>query len=180
VADTGAPTVPEVKAIPNDVSKLATAYWQPATGSSFAVNLNSHSTTYSGRTCDLYNVVADTTNSRKKGFDYPTILTPAERRETTSDDDAPVILHVEYHPRQIERLSIQRVFGELCAGPFRDTANKENKPTGIKRLIIAYSRPPNLRDLLCRTKMEQRVNEHVSDHINKIRLALDNAGTNYF
>jgi hypothetical protein len=106
-------------------------------------------------------------------LDHPQTLTPAERLETTSDDDAPVILHVEYHPRQIERLNIQKVFGELCAGPFRDTTNKE-KPTEIKRLIIAYSRPPNLRDLLCRTKMEQRVNEHVSDHINKIRLAFDN------
>jgi hypothetical protein len=78
-----------------------------------------------------------------------------------------VILHVEYHPRQIERLEIQKVFSEICAGPFRDTPNKENKRTGIKRLTIAYSRPPNLRDLLCRTKMEQRENERVSDHINQ-------------
>jgi hypothetical protein len=100
-------------------------------------------------------------------LDLPTTLKPAERRDKTSDE-AQVILHVEYHPRQIERLEIQRVFRELCAGPFRDTTNKERTPTGIERLIIAYSRPPNIRDLLCRTKMEQRVNEHVSDHINRL------------
>jgi hypothetical protein len=111
-------------------------------------------------------------------LDLPTTLKPAERRDKTSDE-AQVILHVEYHPRQIERLEIQRVFRELCAGPFRDTTNKERTPTGIERLIIAYSRTPNIRDLLCRTKMEQRVNEHVSDHINRLRLATDNAGSNF-
>jgi hypothetical protein len=96
-------------------------------------------------------------------LDLPTTLTPAKRPGPTAE--RPVFLHVEYHPRQIERLDIQKVYGELCAGTFRETPNKENIPTGIGRLTIAYSRPPNLRDLLCRTKMVQPENERVSDHV---------------
>jgi hypothetical protein len=96
-------------------------------------------------------------------LDLPTTLTPAKRPGPTTE--RPVFLHVEYHPRQIERLDIQKVYGELCAGTFRETPNKENIPTGIGRLTIAYSRPPNLRDLLCRTKMVQPENERVSDHV---------------
>jgi hypothetical protein len=96
-------------------------------------------------------------------LDHPMTLTPAKRLDATTE--RPVFLHVEYHPRQIERLEIQKVYGELCAGTFRETTNKENISTGIGRLIIAYSRPPNFRDLLCRTKMVQAENERVSDHI---------------
>jgi hypothetical protein len=97
-------------------------------------------------------------------LDQPKTLTPATRDGTTSESQ--VFLHAEYHPRQIDRLEIQKVFRELCAGPLRDTANDENIPTGIERLTIAYSRPPNLRDLLCRTKMVQPENDRVSTYIN--------------
>lgn len=97
-------------------------------------------------------------------FDQPSRLEPATPTGPTTD--ATVFLHMEFHPRQIERMDIQKVFREVCAGPLHDTANKEKQQTGIERLTIAHSRPPNLRDLLCRTKMELPENERVSDHIN--------------
>jgi hypothetical protein len=96
----------------------------------------------------------------------PSTLTTATRVETTTV--AQVFLHTEYHPRQIERLYIQKVFRELCARPFSVTVNEREIPTGIGRLTIAYSRPPNLRDLLCSTKMVQPENERVSDHISRL------------
>jgi hypothetical protein len=90
--------------------------------------------------------------------------------------DAPVFLHMEYHPQQIERLTVQQLYREICLTPFHATVNTENQPTGIRRLTIALSRPKNFRNRLCRTKMVQPENDHVSDYIDRLRFAAaDNA-----
>jgi hypothetical protein len=84
---------------------------------------------------------------------------------TDSTSHERVFLHMDFHPRQIARTEIQRVFRNVCAKSFRETTNQALYPTGIEQLTIAHHRPPNLRDLLCSTKMVQPENERVSDHI---------------
>jgi hypothetical protein len=98
-------------------------------------------------------------------LDRYSTLTPATTLGPTTETQ--VFLHTEYHPRQIERLAIQQAFREICARPFSVTTNEREIPTGIGRLTIAYSRPPNLRNILCSTKMVQPENERVSDHIRR-------------
>jgi hypothetical protein len=99
------------------------------------------------------------------------ITKPATESAT---EDAQVFLHMEYHPRQIERQVVQKVYRDICSTPFQATVNTDNQRTGIGRLTIAHSRPTNFRDLLCSTKMVQPARDRVSDHIDRLRLAADN------
>ena len=57
------------------------------------------------------------------------------------DDDVPVIIHLKYHPRGIQRSDLRRIY---------------NQTLGVKiknKVIIAVSRPKNLREQLCRSHL---------------------------
>ena len=56
--------------------------------------------------------------------------------------DKVVIFHCEYHPRGIPKHGIRRIFEETCQGISEDY-----------RLIIAFSRPPHLRDAFIHSKL---------------------------
>jgi hypothetical protein len=105
-------------------------------------------------------------------LDQKLTMTPAPQPASTSDEQ--VFLHMEYHPRQIERQVVQKVYRDICSTPFQATVNTDNQRTGIGRLTIAHSRPTNFRDLLCSTKMVQPARDRVSDHIDRLRLAAHN------
>jgi hypothetical protein len=99
-------------------------------------------------------------------------LTPKSAIRPELTRDAPVFLHMEFHPQQLDRLTVQNLYRGICSTPFHATVNTENQRTGIGRLTIALSRPKNLRDRLCRTKMVQPENDHVSDYIDRLRFPL--------
>jgi hypothetical protein len=107
-------------------------------------------------------------------LDQKLTMTPAPQPASTSDEQ--VFLHMEYHPRQIERPTVQKLYRDICSTLFHATVNMDNQRAGLERLTIALSRPPNLRDRLCRTKMVQPENDHVSDYIDRLQFAAaDNA-----
>ena len=71
-------------------------------------------------------------------------------------------LHLEYHPNDIPRKKVRELFSETCVPLF----TREIKDGGIeiKRIIVAYSRPRNLRDLLQKAKVYQAKGGEVSTY----------------
>ena len=64
-----------------------------------------------------------------------------------------IILHLPFHPDNPSSKKIQHSFQELMSHPPGETPlpklrNHQAFPSGIQRLIVAYHRPKNLRDLL--------------------------------
>lgn len=81
-----------------------------------------------------------------------TLGLPATDRPT--DDISPTFLHLEYNPANPSSRDLQRVwrnsFITIDTDPRRITTlpNHEGNPLQFDRLIVAYSRPPNLGNLL--------------------------------
>lgn len=74
--------------------------------------------------------------------------------ERTADQAAtkPFIFHLPYHPRGIQRQTIRRIFNETLADHLPD-----------KTLIVAVSRPRNLRDRVCSTRLKDVPGENPSN-----------------
>ncbi len=68
-----------------------------------------------------------------------------------------IIFHLEYHPRGIQRSQVRQVYSDTLA-PFLPDRN----------LILAVSRPRNLRDRVCSTRLPDILGENPSDLITNI------------
>ena len=90
-----------------------------------------------------------------------------EKKKRKLDENMFVFYRL-FHPRDIERKEIQEAFKEHIAPPGESKINnKFKKLLGIDRIIVAYSRPKNLRDLLCPTTLYQTKNKNVTYYINE-------------
>ena len=58
-----------------------------------------------------------------------------------------VLLHQEYHPKDVSRRTIQRIYKETCGPVFRDLL-------GIDRAMVAYHKSKNLKDLVIPSRMK--------------------------
>jgi hypothetical protein len=83
----------------------------------------------------------------------------------------PFFLHVPYHPQDPPSHEIQRLFRETCISPAADAVpmselcNSEGHPLGNDRLIIAYSRPRNLANLLTPRRIARTPGPSVSTYL---------------
>ena len=95
--------------------------------------------------------------------------TPEPRSSTT--DRSVAFLHVQYHPFQIQRKDIQSVFRRECAETLRNASSEqdESHKLGIKRLIVAQSRAPNLRDRLCSARLTLPEGDRASDLVRHLQ-----------
>jgi hypothetical protein len=75
---------------------------------------------------------------------------PADNTTSTN----PLIFHLLYHPRGITRQQIRQVYNDTV-GPLMPT----------RRLLVAVSRPKNIRDRVCRTQLSDIPNDNPSDYI---------------
>jgi hypothetical protein len=84
-----------------------------------------------------------------------------------------LFFHLPYHPRGISRRFIQQQHKNIC----KSTDNlgdsflrMKNEDTGstmrIKKLMVAYSRPKNIRDLLTPSKLTEFEDCTVEQYIN--------------
>ena len=98
----------------------------------------------------------------------------AERLENLSSPKAKntnieksVFLHVKYHPYQVSRQQLQQAFKNTCAEHLQKTPLSENeeeyRKLGVNRLVVAQSRAPNLRDRLCRSRLDLPLGSRASD-----------------
>jgi len=63
-------------------------------------------------------------------------------------DDESLCVHLKYHPDDISRQETCQLYDQHCGEIFF-------KELGIKRLIIAYSRPTNVGDYVTQAKLHQ-------------------------
>lgn len=99
-------------------------------------------------------------------------LDKAEMPKSNRDSDGNLLfLHVQYHPFQISRKEIQSIFQRDCSDVLR-TAKNERLDDGermkINRLIIAQSRATNLRDRLCRSRLELQPDARASAFVERL------------
>jgi hypothetical protein len=90
------------------------------------------------------------------------------RLPTTGDPDAPpLFLHLRYNPFDVPSKVIQATFRTYLLHPknepwLPDLRNPYNARFRSHRLIIAYSRPSNLRNLLFPRKLKEAADQQVS------------------
>jgi hypothetical protein len=85
---------------------------------------------------------------------YRTPLLEPPPADTTVDEDKPLIFHIEHHPRGITRQQIRAAYSETIGPLITD-----------RKLIIAVSRPKNIRDRVCSTRLHDIPGDNPSDHI---------------
>ena len=68
--------------------------------------------------------------------------------QTQQQTNDTLYLHWEFHPNDIPRRRIRAIYNACCADLFQ-------RKLDIEKLIIAYSRPPNIKDLLTKAKLHQ-------------------------
>ena len=82
-----------------------------------------------------------------------------------------LFFHIPFHSRDISRRKIRDMYERTCeAGPigldFKCMPNDMNgNNMRISRLTVAYSRPKNLRDLLCPSKLVETDKVYVSQYV---------------
>ena len=74
-----------------------------------------------------------------------------------------MILHLEYHPDGIPRKLIRRTWDNHCGDYLSQDISDGG--LGLKKTIIAYSRPSNLRDMLQKAKLQQIPGKEVSTYL---------------
>ena len=93
---------------------------------------------------------------------------------TTTDtlsDDVNLFFHIPFHTRDISCQKICDIYKHTCENDnevnFKCMLNDySGKSMKINRLTVAYSRPKNLRDLLCPSKLVQTDDVFVAKYIN--------------
>jgi hypothetical protein len=90
----------------------------------------------------------------------------AENEESTKR----IFFHVQFHPQQLNSTAIQRFFKQECAETLLNCPGKGGTtPINIGQMTVAYKRARNIRDTICRTKLQQPLGETVADMIDKLK-----------
>ena len=114
------------------------------------------------------------TRLRERGWDRKTLEpifiaahnkfeSQSEKIKSTQKDEPfknLMILHVEYHPNEIPRKKICKLWQKHCGDLLSKKVSEGG--LGIEKTIIAYSRPKNLKDVLQSAKLHQHPGKEVS------------------
>jgi hypothetical protein len=92
------------------------------------------------------------------------------KAKKAQDVKGQVYFHLQHHPEDPPSRTVQHLWDEYVANPPGETAlpkmpNSEHTPCGINKLVVAYSRPPNLRNLFSVRDIQGRgraVSEYLS------------------
>jgi hypothetical protein len=93
------------------------------------------------------------------------ITSPPAKEKKTKDEISnreTVILHFEYNRHDIQRKKVREIWNETC-GLLEKSISEGG--LDIKRVICAYSRPRNLRDLLQRAQLHQNPDHKASTYL---------------
>ena len=96
------------------------------------------------------NETTENENNQKEKENDPIIATIKNR---------PLYLHWQHHPNGIEKQQLRTIFNNTLRDHIPFT----------KRMIIATSRPKNLRDTLTRTVLQQPQSQQASDYLNQLK-----------
>ena len=89
---------------------------------------------------------------------------PHQLNPLTTNDD--IFLHLQYHPENPPSRSIQRLWqGHIWTppnkSPFSQLKNRQELPIPICKLTVAYSRAPNLGNILSYCKFCRNINQFI-------------------
>ena len=90
-----------------------------------------------------------------------------------SSTDNVLFFHIPFHSRDISRRKIRDIYERTCeTGPngynFLDMPNDlSGRTMHISRLTVAYSKPKNLRDILCPSKLAETDQVYLSKFLSK-------------
>jgi hypothetical protein len=82
------------------------------------------------------------------------VLTCKITKMVAKKEERTLFLHWQYHPKDITRQNLRRIYDETLAGI-----------SGFEKMTICYSHPRNLREALTRTSFSETDGERVSDLI---------------
>jgi hypothetical protein len=85
------------------------------------------------------------------------LLSRSNSTKMSATNKRTLFLHWKYHPNDITRQALRRLYGETLAGK-----------DGFDKMTICYSRPRNLREALTKTSLLEPEGERVSDLINSL------------
>ena len=71
-----------------------------------------------------------------------------------------IILHLEYHPNDVPERKLREIWDDCCMDLLSKPTSKSG--LGIKKTIIAYSRPQNIREMTQKAKLYQHSGKEVS------------------
>jgi hypothetical protein len=86
---------------------------------------------------------------------------PPRPKQSTESNATTLFLHIPFHPANPPSSLLQDTYRNLLAHPRKATPlpqianNHFGAKCGVKKMIIAYHRPPNLANLLCPRKFER-------------------------
>jgi hypothetical protein len=84
----------------------------------------------------------------------PRRLLTARTATDTTEQENPLIFHLEHHPRGVTRQQVRAAYSEFIEPLIPD-----------RKLILAVSRPKNIRDRVCRTRLLDQPGDNPSDYI---------------
>ena len=73
-------------------------------------------------------------------------------------------LHIQYHPHDIPRCIIRKIYEKNCPN-FKDFYTNKGGKMDIKQLTIAFSRPKNIRDTLTNARLYQPKGKEVTKYM---------------
>ena len=82
-----------------------------------------------------------------------------------------LFFHIPFHTKDISRQKIRDIYEKTCEGEpqgcnFKQMPNEDcGNCMKISQLTIAYSRPKNIRDYLCPSKLIETDNVFVSKYV---------------
>jgi len=93
-------------------------------------------------------------------------------------DEERVFLHLSYHPGDPSSRVLQQVFRKTLLSPEKEPPlptlrNFHGAHVGINRMVIAYSRPPNLRGLLFPRRLREVLDAPVSSFISAVEAPIE-------
>ncbi len=86
-----------------------------------------------------------------------------EPKQDEFSDPPQTILHLEYHPKDIPRRRVCEIFTKHCGTLFEKSV--ADSGLVIERTVVAYSKPPCVRDLLQSAKLHQVPGVEVSTYL---------------
>ena len=118
-------------------------------------------------------IFMDATEKIESCFDPMVYSKKDTERSDPSCSDKVLFFHIPFHSRDISRQKIRDIYEKTCEGEpqgynFKHMPNNiSGKTMKISQLTIAYSRPKNLRDYLCPSKLTETDNVYVSRYVQK-------------
>ena len=103
---------------------------------------------------------------RKKNIASNPFNATINKKSTSTSHQNRLFFHLPYHPRDISCQKIRNIYDDTCQPTLQCLHNDETDGTmHINKFIIAYSRPSNLRDILCPSTLVETDDIKVSKYI---------------